>query len=70
MRKHSSEKPVTVKQASEITGIQEWKLRNCIKNKILKAHTLFNSRQLIFVSDIFELIEASMGVPQTKRSDQ
>jgi hypothetical protein len=66
MSRLPDEKPVTIKRAEEITGIRAWKLRNCIKNGSLKSYNLFNSRQLVFVSDIFDLIEASKGIPQKR----
>lgn len=47
----------TVKEASEVTGIPVWKLRDCIKNKILKTYNLLNSRIYLKIEDIESLIE-------------
>ena len=52
---------VTIKRASEISGIPVWKLQRAAKKGELKTFSFFNTRRLVLIGDLIARIEATAG---------
>ena len=54
-----TEKLVTIKVASDKTGIPYWKLQRAAKRGLFQTYRILNSRSLVRVSEIIAAIERS-----------
>jgi hypothetical protein len=50
---------LTMKEASDLSGIPYWKIQRAVRRGILPSYSFFNDRKLVRVSDIETLIERS-----------
>jgi len=48
---------VTIRQASELIVIPYWKLQRAAKAGVLKTYTFLNSRRLVSVAELIELVK-------------
>jgi excisionase family DNA binding protein len=60
-----TEKLLTIKEAADRLGVPRWKLYRAVKRGDFPHHTLFNSRKLVYLSEIDSAIRrANGGDPQ------
>ena len=54
-----SERPRTLKEAAEFTGLPYFKIQRAVKAGLLPSYKLFNTRRYVKLRDILELMSAS-----------
>lgn len=63
-RSQLAEQLFVVKEAARILNIKTWKLARAVRNGSVPSYTFFNSRRLVKLSEIQEIIERTRrGAP-------